>query len=101
MIARHWKGVSFSDKSDEYILHLKEDTFKALEQIEGFVSARILLRELSDGTEFQIITHWDSLEAIKQFAGEKFDTAVVPESVRKMMLRFDAHVDHYEVAYEK
>ena len=56
MIARHWTGLVKKDRADEYIAHLKNDTFKQLANIDGFIDASILKRELPDGTEFLIIT---------------------------------------------
>ena len=97
MIARHWTGLVKKDSADNYITHLINDTFKQLAKIDGFIEASILKRELSEGTEFLIITKWDSPEAIKQFAGENYETAVVPKIAQEMMIRFDKQVKHYEV----
>jgi heme-degrading monooxygenase HmoA len=87
-------------REGEYLAHLENETFKRLYQIEGFVNASVLKRELTEGTEFLIITKWDSLEAIKQFVGENYETAVVPKIVQEMMKRFDKLVKHYEVNFE-
>ena len=100
MISRHWTGLVKKGREDEYIAHLKNETFKKLYQIEGFVNASILKRELTEGTEFLIITKWDSLKAIREFAGEKYEDAVVPKIAREMMIRFDKLVKHYEVNFE-
>ena len=59
--------------------------------------ARILRRELAAGTDFQVVTLWESLAAIEAFAGQDVDTAVVPASVQAMMLSYDRKVAHYEV----
>ena len=100
MIVRHWTGLAKKDKADDYINHLKNDTFKKLANIEGFIEASILKRELHEGTEFLIITKWDSLKAIREFAGEKYEDAVVPKIAQEMMIRFDKLVKHYEVNFE-
>src|SRR5688572_7593811 len=97
MVERHWKGVAKNEKAQEYIDHLKNDTFRKLKEIRGFVSASILTRDLPDGVEFLIVTKWETFDAIKQFAGEKIDIAVVPKPVQLMMLRYDEYVSHYEV----
>jgi heme-degrading monooxygenase HmoA len=99
MIARHWTGLAKREKADEYILHLKNDTFKQLANIDGFISASILQRALPEGIEFLIITEWASLDAIKKFAGNDAETAVVPKLVQKIMIRYDEKVRHYEVNY--
>jgi heme-degrading monooxygenase HmoA len=98
MISRHWKGLAKPGQADSYIAHLRTDTFPKLSQIDGFVSASILTREVPEGTEFLIVTVWESMEAIKRFAGMNAEVAVVPEEVRRMMIEYDRIVRHYEVA---
>lgn len=97
MIERHWKGIAKSEAADAYIKHLLEDTFPKLKTLQGFVNARILKRDVDTGTEFLILTVWESYESIKQFAGSQVDVAVVPALVQEMMAAFDRHVSHYDV----
>jgi heme-degrading monooxygenase HmoA len=97
MISRHWKGVAKPGQAEAYVHHLKNDTFPKLAAIPGFVQASILRRDVETGTEFQIVTLWDSLSAIVAFAGQEADIAVVPESVRAMMSTCDERVVHYEI----
>lgn len=97
MISRHWKGIAKPGKAEAYIDHLKSDTFPKLARIRGFLSASILRREVEAGTEFQIVTVWESLDAIRSFAGPKVDVAVVPAGVQALMSIYDSHVTHYEV----
>ena len=97
MIARHWTGLVKKDRAGEYIAHVTNDTLKKLAMIDGFIEASILKRELLQGIEFLIITKWDSSEAIKQFAGENYETAVVPEIAQEMMIQYDKQVKHYEI----
>jgi heme-degrading monooxygenase HmoA len=97
MIARHWKGIVKPELADKYIDHLKTDTYMELSKIDGFVEASILMRSVEQGTEFCIVTVWESMEAIERFAGVPPDVAVVPEKARAMMITFDAKVAHYEV----
>lgn len=99
MVERHWKGIARKERANEYIDHLKNDTFRKLKEIGGFISASILKRDLTDGVEFLVITKWETLDAIKQFAGEKIDMAVVPKPVQDIMLTYDDHVSHYEVNF--
>jgi heme-degrading monooxygenase HmoA len=99
-ISRHWKGVAKPEEADHYIHHLRSDTFPKLASIEGFIKASILRRPLGQGTEFLIVTTWRSIEAIHKFAGESATTAVVPPSVRAMMVDYDREVAHYEIVEE-
>jgi len=99
MISRHWTAICKSDRADAYIHHLQSETFPILTTIAGFVRASILKRDVQRGTEFQIITVWESLEAIKSFAGEDTEAAVVPLVAQAMMVEFDARARHYELVH--
>jgi heme-degrading monooxygenase HmoA len=98
MISRNWRGVAKTEESDNYVEHLTAETFPQLSKIDGFVSASILRRPTSKGVEYLIVTTWQSMDAIKQFAGDAPDLAVVPEQVQAMMVEYDREVAHYEVA---
>lgn len=99
MISRHWKGVAKKERADEYIDHLKRETFPALKKIDGFIAAQILSREVNNGVEFLVITQWKSLKVIHQFAGKNIDVAVVPKLVQDIMVRYDPTVTHYEMTF--
>lgn len=97
MIARHWKGIAKPGEHHHYVAHLKNETFPNLAQIDGFISASILKRTVSRGTEFLVVTVWESMDAITRFAGEQTDVAVVPDVAQAMMIDYDRTVRHYEV----
>ena len=97
MISRHWRGVARAEEADTYCRHLQNDTFPQLSRIPGFVAASILRRPVAQGIEFVIVTTWESIGAIRQFAGEPEDIAVVPAAVQAMMVEYDVKVAHYEI----
>ncbi len=97
MIARYWRGLTESRYANIYIEHLRRDTLSQLTTLPGFVSASIRRREMEGGTEFLVVTVWESLEAIEQFAGPDVERAVVPEKARSLMIEYDARARHYEV----
>jgi heme-degrading monooxygenase HmoA len=96
MITRNWTGVVKPERADDYLAHLQNDTLKKLSAIKGFVNASILQRVVTDGIEFLVVTYWDTMDAIREFAGEAADIAVVPPLVQEMMVRYDPVVRHYE-----
>ena len=98
MISRHWKGIAKPGHAEEYIRHLKTETFPQVAGIPGFIRASILRRTVEAGTEFQIVTVWTSLEAIKAFAGANAEVAVVPLLVQQLMASYESSVVHYEIA---
>ena len=97
MILRHWKGITRVEEADNYIRYLETETFPQVSTIEGFVEAKILTRNVEQGVEFLIISTWESIESIKQFAGEVADKVVVPPHVQAMMVTFDDFATHYEI----
>lgn len=98
MIERHWKGICKAGEGKRYEEHLKNDTFQKLTLISGFQGAKLLKRDLANGTEYLVITVWDSLVAIQKFSGKDVTVAVVPEFVQALMVSYDQRAIHYEVA---
>jgi heme-degrading monooxygenase HmoA len=97
MISRHWRGRTKPGHDKAYVEHLMADTFPKLRAIPGFVSASILKRDGPEGTEFEIVTVWQSREAIEGFAGLDIEIAVVPEVAQAMLTDFERRVRHYEI----
>jgi len=97
MISRHWTCVTHREGAEQYERHLLTETLPAIREIEGFMSASILRRDVRDGVAYRIVTEWTSMDAVRAFAGADADTAVVPEKVHPLMIRFDGRVEHYEV----
>jgi len=97
VISRQWRGLAHLDQAQNYVKHLRAETFPALRKIPGFVSASILSRRLGNGIEFLIVTQWDSLDAIARFAGADLEAAVVPAKPAAMMIEYDRRVRHFEV----
>ena len=63
MISRHWRGRTKRGQDQAYIAPLKADTFPTISAIPGFVSASILKRDGPDGSEFEMVTVWQSRRA--------------------------------------
>jgi heme-degrading monooxygenase HmoA len=99
MISRQWQGIARREDADRYIAYLKSDTFPRLASLAGFIRATILRREVAEGTQFQVVTVWESLDAIGAFSGSDADRAVVPPAAQAMMVEFDRRAVHYEIAF--
>ena len=84
-------------EANNYIHHLETETFPLISAISGFVKGSVLRRSTADGVEFLIITIWESMDAIRKFAGDDPERAVVPTVVKGMMLSWEDRVRHYEV----
>jgi heme-degrading monooxygenase HmoA len=97
MISRQWRGLAKVDCSQAYADHLRRETLAAIGKLPGFLRASILRRTSPEGVEYLVVTEWANLEAIRQFAGDNLEGAVVPPAVREMMLEYDHVVRHYEI----
>jgi len=97
MISRQWRGLAKTARADEYVEHLRKETFPQLRAIPGFLSASILRRNVAGGVEFLVVTRWNSMGAIQQFAGRDAQVAVVPKQVQELMIEYDREARHYEV----
>ena len=97
MISRHWKGVAHNDRVDDFIDYLREETFEKAREIDGFVTGHILTRKTNGGTEFCVITEWENMASIREFAGDQPEVAVVTDYIREAMVEYDDLVRHYEM----
>lgn len=97
MIARHWRGWTKSDDADAYEALLLSAVLPPLRKIGGYRGAYVLRSEVGEETEFVVINLFDSLEAVKQFAGDDYTVAVFEPEARKLLSRIEPLAKHYEV----
>lgn len=100
MVERFWRGWTTPENAEAYERLLKEEIFPgiAAKGVAGFREIRLFHRELPSGeVEFMTVMEFDSWEAVKEFAGEDFETAYVPAKARKVLSRFDDRSRHYEL----
>ena len=99
MISRIWHGYTTFENADTYEKLLKDEVFTGIKNrnIKGYGGIQLLRRNLDHETEFITIMWFDSREAVKEFAGEDYEKAVVPEKAQKVLSRFDKRSQHYEV----
>ena len=100
MITRMWRGWARSDQADRYERHFRSEVVATLGQVPGFRGARLLRRRLGEETEFVSLTFFDDLDAVRGFAGPDYETAVVAEEAREVLIRFDQRVSHYETVLD-
>ncbi|KAA0266018.1 MAG: antibiotic biosynthesis monooxygenase [Anaerolineales bacterium] len=103
MIIRIWHGWTSPSNADIYENLLKEEIFVGIQNrhIPGFKGIQLLRRELKEEVEFITIMKFDSLDAVRQFAGEDYEVAVVPQKARAVLARFDERSQHYEIRAER
>jgi heme-degrading monooxygenase HmoA len=99
MISRIWHGWTTKSNGDVYEGLLREEIFVGIKNrhIKGFKSIQLLRREVGEEVEFITIMEFDSLDAVREFAGEDYEAAVVPPKARTVLSRFDQRSQHYEI----
>jgi len=97
MLARTWWGATRADDAESYLDYLRRTGLAAYGRIPGHRRTLTLRRINGDRAEFLIVTLWDSLEAVRRFAGDDPGRAVFyPEDDHFLVAR-DDRVTHYEV----
>lgn len=99
MISRIWRGWTTPGNADAYEALLRSEilTGIAARKISGYQGVDLLRRDAGDAVEFVTVMWFDSLEAVRTFAGEDYQAAVVPPKARALLERFDERSAHYEV----
>jgi hypothetical protein len=97
VILRVWRAYAESSSADRYPRHLLGKVRPELERIAGFRGLLVVTRQHRDEVEYVVQTLWDSMDAIRTFAGPNPERAVVEPPAAAMLLRFDELVDHYQV----
>jgi hypothetical protein len=102
MISRIWHGWTSPGNADAYESLLKEEIFINIgkRKITGYKSIQLFRRSIDNEVEFITIMWFNSIDAVKEFAGEDYEKSVVPENARALLSRFDSHSQHYEVKAE-
>jgi heme-degrading monooxygenase HmoA len=107
MIIRIWHGWTTPDNADTYEALLKEEIFVGIEnrRMAGFHGIQLLRRdaaaEAGAEVEFVTIMRFDSLAAVREFAGDDYEVAVVPPKARAVLARFDDRSQHYDLRVER
>ena len=99
MIMRYWRGWTTPDNADAYQRVVSEEVLPSIaaRDVAGYNGAYLLRRDAGDEVEFATIMTFDSMEAVRAFAGDDHDTAYVPPRARAVLARFDERSAHFEV----
>ena len=97
MIARAWHGMTPAAKADAYADFLNRIGLKDYFATPGFRGVYALRRIEGDHAHFLLISLWDSMDAIRKFAGPEPEKAVYYPEDKDFLLEFEPHVTHYEV----
>jgi hypothetical protein len=75
---------------------LREEVLASIgeRQIPGYNGIRLLRREVGWEVEFVTLMEFQNLKAVRSFAGEDYEAAVVPPKARSLLSRFDDRSQH-------
>lgn len=97
MIARHWRGWTKVENAEAYETLLKQTVLPGLAAIEGYRGGYVLRKDGPEEAEFVVVNFFDSLDAVKRFAGPDYAVAVFEPEARKLLSRIEPTATHYEV----
>ena len=98
MIARIWRGITLAEKADAYIDYLHQTGLRDYASTPGNRGVSVLRRLQGEHSEIVLISLWDSMEAVRAFAGENPEHSVYYPEDENYLLEMEPLVRHYEVA---
>jgi hypothetical protein len=101
MICRIWHGWTTTEKADAYEAYLKDELFPRVEREltrHGYRGYELLRRTQDSQVEFVTMLWFESLEAVRSFAGANYEMPVISEKARALLCRYADRVTHYDVS---
>jgi heme-degrading monooxygenase HmoA len=101
VICRLWHGWTARASADDYERYLREELYPRLEGVGGYCGHHVLRRAEGDEVEFVTMTWFDSLDAVRAFAGDEYETPVLTDRARALLARYDDRALHYDLALQR
>ena len=100
MIARIWRGWALHATADDYQRHYESEVSDHLQAVSGFRGARLLRRDDGQEVMFTSVTCFVSMDAVRAFAGDDYEQAIVEDAARRALIRWDDRVTHHNVVID-
>lgn len=97
MIARQWRAWAVPPNDARSVEHFETAVVPHLREIPGCLGAQLLRHQVEGEVELIAISYYESLEAVRAFAGHDLERAVVEPAARAVLARFDERCTHFEV----
>jgi antibiotic biosynthesis monooxygenase (ABM) superfamily enzyme len=101
MIARLWRGWTSRANAQAYEEFLRTQMFPSIHRVPGFLGADLLRRPAGEEIAFVTITRFESLDAVRAFAGEDYEQAVIEPEALRLLSRYDDRSEHFEVVLDR
>jgi heme-degrading monooxygenase HmoA len=98
MIARIWSGAVRATDADEYAEYIRDTGFAEYGRTPGNRGAWLLRRDDEGTSEFITLSLWESVDAIRAFAGADIEAAVLYPEDERYLIGGESRIAHYEVA---
>lgn len=101
MVCRVWRGWTLAENASGYDAYLHKELFPRLDRelrSHGYRGYQLLQMARGPEVEFMTMLWFDSIESVRSFAGEGYETPVISEKARALLLRFADHADHYDLS---
>jgi heme-degrading monooxygenase HmoA len=101
MVCRVWQGWTKRENAPIYDHYLQKELFPHLaEELKkrGFRGYQLLRRDREDETEFMTMLYFESLEQVRSFAGESYETPVISAKAHALLSHYAERAEHYEVS---
>jgi heme-degrading monooxygenase HmoA len=97
MIARIWRGTTAADRAEEYLQYIRDTGVSDYRNTPGNHGVQILMRTHDGRTDFTIISYWDSMDAIKAFAGDDPEVSRYYPEDDEYLIEKHPYVEHHQV----
>jgi heme-degrading monooxygenase HmoA len=91
-----WRGWTALEDAQAYADFLLGSLFPSMREIDGFVDADVLRRRDGDEVAFLTLTRFETLDAIRAFAGDDYEVPVLEPEALALLSRYDERAAHFE-----
>jgi heme-degrading monooxygenase HmoA len=100
MVVRRWGARASAQGAPKYVAHFRRAVLPQLKRIPGHRGALVLRRKTAGAVELEVLTFWQSMAAIRRFAGADTERAVVEDDAKAVLTSFDTRVEHFDLVLE-
>ena len=101
MVCRMWHGWTSTLRANAYDDYLRNELFPRVQRElgdKGYRGFRVLRLDWESEVEFVTMVWFDSLDAVRSFAGQNAETPVISDKARRLLSRYDERVKHFELS---